>query len=527
MFKKPVAALILAAAVASAAAAQDAKTVIDNASKAMGYDQLKSIEYSGSGVEGTAMGQAQSAAKGWPHFTVKNFTRYIDVNAGTGQQTSLRSRPAEPDGQLAGGGGLAPQAEAQNTTVFGANAGWNANNGAKLEIAFAPPEFLKLASSAGNPTVSQRTLNGKKYIVVSFPVDQKAPSGASYTLSGYIDAQNMLARVETKVDDAVVGDMLVDQDYSGYKDFSGVKFPTSIVQTRAGLAWSNLTVTDVKANAPAPAPPAPAAGRGGRGGGAPPEGRGQAAGGGGRGGAAPEGRGGGAGRGGAPAAAAVTSKKLGEGIYLITGGYRSVAVEMKDHVVLLEAPQSEMTTTNIIAEVKKDIPNKPIKYVVNTHTHSDHSGGLRAAAAEGAIIITHESNKPLYEKWFTNTRGLLMPDKLSQSEKKVKFEYIGEKKVLKDSTNTIEIFHMKAAHAEDMLIVYLPSIKAVFEADAFNPPAPNAAPPQQVNGLEKLFAAKLDELKLDVNTIISVHQPGGGDRDVTKADLLKNIGKGD
>jgi glyoxylase-like metal-dependent hydrolase (beta-lactamase superfamily II) len=508
MFKKPVAALILAAAVASAAAAQDAKTAINNASKAMGYDQLKSIEYSGSGVEGTAMGQAQSAAKGWPHFTLKNFTRYIDVNAGTGQQSALRSRPAEPDGQLAGGGGLAPTAEAQNTTVIGANALWNA----KLDVALSPPGFLKLAAAASNATVSQRSVNGKKYTVVSFPVEQKAPSGVPYTLSGYIDAQNMVARVETKVDDAVVGDMLVEQDYSGYKDFAGVKFPTSIVQTRAGLAWSNLTVTDVKANAPAPAPPAPAGGRGGRGGGgAPPEGRGGA----------------GGGRGGAPAAAAVTSKKLGDGIYLITGNYRSVAVEMKDHVVLLEAPQSEMVTTNIIAEVKKAIPIKPIKYVINTHTHSDHSGGLRAAAAEGAIIITHESNKPLYEKWFANTRTLLMPDKLSQSEKKVKFEYIGEKKVLKDSMNTIEIFHMKAAHSEDMLIVYLPSIKAVFEADAFNPPLPTAAPPQQVNGLEKLFAAKLDELKLDVNTIISVHQPGGGDRDVTKADLLKNIGKGD
>ena len=76
---------------------------------------------------------------------------------------------------------------------------------------------------------------------------------------------------------------------------------------------------------------------------------------------------------------------------------------MKDHIVLLEAPQSEMVTTSIIAEVKKAIPNKPIKFVVNTHTHSDHSGGLRAAAAEGAIIITHESNKPLYEKWFSES----------------------------------------------------------------------------------------------------------------------------
>src|SRR5215831_4659014 len=312
MFKKPVAALILAAAVASAAAAQEAKTVITNVSKAMGYDQLKSIEYSGSGVEGTAMGQAQSAAKGWPHFTLKNYTRYIDVNAGTGQQTGLRSRPAEPDGQLAGGGGLAPVAEAQNTTVIGANAGWNA----KLDVALSPPGFLKLASNAANATVTQQSVNGKKYTVVSFPVEQKAKSEVPYTISGYIDSQNMIAKVETKLDDDVIGDMLVEQSYSDYKDFGGVKFPTKIAQTRGGLAWTNLTVTDAKPNAAAPEAPAAGGGRGGRGG-AGAEGRGQAA-------------GGGNGRGGAPAAAAVTSKKLSDGIYLITGGYRSIAVEMKD-----------------------------------------------------------------------------------------------------------------------------------------------------------------------------------------------------
>src|SRR5262249_28075591 len=163
-----------------------------------------------------------------------------------------------------------------------------------------------------------------------------------------------------------------------------------------------------------------------------------------------------------------------------TGGYRSVAVEMKDYIVLIEAPQSDATTTAIIDEVKKT-SSKPIKYVVNTHTHSDHSSGLRVAAFEGATIITHESNKQLYEKWFSNPRTLLMPDKLSQSEKKAKFEYMGEKKILKDNTNTIELYHLHGvAHAEDMIIAYLPKIKTVVEADTFNAPAANAPPPAQI-----------------------------------------------
>src|SRR5438477_8114546 len=155
MVKKWMIALVLTAALvatASVAAAQDAKTVINNASKAMGYDQLKSIEYSGpAGKEGTGGGQAQGAAKGFPHFTLRNYSRYIDLNTLTGQQNSLRSRPAEPDGQLAGGGGLAPAAEAANTTVINANAPF----AQKLDIILSPPGFLKLASAASNATVTQ------------------------------------------------------------------------------------------------------------------------------------------------------------------------------------------------------------------------------------------------------------------------------------------------------------------------------------------------------------------------------------
>ena len=501
MFRKSVFILMFAAVSGTVAAAEDAKTVIANASKAMGYDQLKSIEYSGSGFEGTAMGQAQSATGGWPKFTLKNFSRYIDLNAGTSQQTALRSRPLDATGQLPGGGGLAAVPESQQTTTINANAPW----AQKLDVSLSPPGFLKMASAAANATAKSQSMNGKKYTVVSFAVDAKAPSGVPYTIRGYIDGQSMLDKVEAAIEEPnLIGDMVVEQSFSSYKDFSGVKFPPKIVQKRAGLSWTDLTVTDVKTNPAAPPPPAPAGARGGGGEGA---------------------RGGG--RGDAPGPPPVSTKKLGEGIYMTTGAYRSVAVEFRDHIVLIEAPNNEMTTTNIIAEVKKAIPNKPIKYVVNTHTHFDHSGGLRAAVAEGATIITHESNKGLYEKWFGNTRTLVMPDRLSQSEKKARFEYIGEKKVLKDETNTVELYHLKGvAHAEDIIVAYLPKIKTVVEADAFNAPAPNAPVPQTINGFEKQFASEMDRLKIDYTTIVPIHQPAGGDREITRADLLKNMGRG-
>jgi glyoxylase-like metal-dependent hydrolase (beta-lactamase superfamily II) len=392
-------------------------------------------------------------------------------------------------------------------------------------------------------------------------------------VSGFLDEKNMVAKVQTWIDEPVlIGDMLVEDTYSDYKDFGGVQFPTSIIETRAGLSWNQLMITDVKANAAPPAPPAAPAGgagggRGGAGGGGGGGGRGGGAAGGGAagGGAAPAAGGppaggGGAGRG-APAAAggaapaggggpalngrggavATTSKKLGDGVYQITTGYRSVAIEFKDYVVLIDAPQAGFDGT--LAETKKQFPNKPIRYIVALHNHYDHEGSLRTAVADGETIVAQEMDKTLYPVWFANPRTLPAQDNLQklQAEAKTKgdkaaiakltpkFKWVGEKLVMKDSTQTLELYHLQGAvHGEDMLVAYLPKIKTIVEADAYNPAgtAGTVTPPNNSGqaAFQKLLASEMDRLKVDYNFIISGHAPNP-DREVTKADLMKAIGK--
>ena len=181
--------------------------------------------------------------------------------------------------------------------------------------------------------------------------------------------------------------------------------------------------------------------------------------------------------GGAPGGAApaliVTSEKLGDGLYRLTtgpGSYDSVIVEFKDYIMMLEAGQSEARGLAYIAETKKLIPNKPIRYVMNTHPHSDHTGGLPVLVAEGATIITQKNNEEFLEKAL-NTPRTLLNDTLAKNPKKAKIEAVAEKKVYSDGTRTVEMYHVSPVpHSNGLMIAYIPKEKILFQGD-FSLPA--------------------------------------------------------
>jgi glyoxylase-like metal-dependent hydrolase (beta-lactamase superfamily II) len=311
-------------------------------------------------------------------------------------------------------------------------------------------------------------------------------------VSGYINAQNLVERVETQIDNAFLGDMPFEAVYSEYKDIGGAQFPMHIVQRQGGYPIFDLRVTDAKANAPVTIQ-------------------------------APQGRGGAA-----PAAAAANpaaqSEKLGDGVYLITGGYAVIAVDFKDYIALIECGQNEPRALAVIAEAKRLFPNKAIKYVINTHSHIDHSSGLRAFVAEGSTILTHQVNKAYLEKVLA-TPHTLNPDRAQTAGKKPIVEAVGEKKVMTDGTHTIELYHVRNfGHHDGMLIAYLPKEKVLLEADGYNPQPANATAPNPPSPYTLSLLENIERLKLQVDRIVPVHYPADN-RVVTMAELRKWLGR--
>jgi glyoxylase-like metal-dependent hydrolase (beta-lactamase superfamily II) len=472
------------------ALAQDPKTVIANAQKALG--DLKSITYSGSAkdvaFQQCGANSTDMICKGThdPMRPINNYVRVIDLAAPASRHTGATNNIGAGGSTTLSPGTFFQQVTPQQADVSSPWAG-------SLEFYITPWGFLKGAAE-NDATVSRRKVDGKSYTVLSWSPKVKAPSGKNYVINGYVNQQNIVDRVETWLDENVMGDMHVLATYTGWKDFGGVMAPSKIVQTRGGWPFFEVDVTAAKANPPdvaalVPAPVGP--GRGPVGGGPPA--------------AAP--------------AFTVTSEKLGDGLYRLTtgaGSYDSVIVEFRDYIMMLEAGQPQARALAYVAETKKLIPNKPIRYVMNTHPHSDHTGGLPVLVAEGATIITQKNNEEFLSKAL-NTPRTLLNDPLARNPKKARVETVLEKRVYSDGTRTVEMYHVyPAPHSNGLIIAYIPREKVLFQGDF------TVTPGEPANDHVKALVPVLERLNLDFDRYINVHASAAPQ---TRADVWKAVGK--
>ena len=182
--------------------------------------------------------------------------------------------------------------------------------------------------------------------------------------------------------------------------------------------------------------------------------------------------------------------EVGKGVFHVTGGtHHSLVVEMNDHLIVIEAPLYEERSQAVLAVLESRFPGKPVRTVVSTHFHNDHSGGVRAYAAVGATVITGKASERFVQR-ILQAPHTYVPDSLQKTQKPGTIEVVdGEKKVLTDGDRAVEVYPIQNAHAEGMVAAYVPHAKLLFVSDLFSPGAPRQPPVLPRELLESITAA--------------------------------------
>jgi hypothetical protein len=387
------------------------------AADAMGATNLNSVQFSGSGTN-YAFGQAYAPGGPWPRFEVKTYAVAIDYQTPAMKLDLLRAQGEHPPH---GGGGQPFASDQQTTQIVSGKTAWSEvgarpvpNPGAATErlrqIWLTPHGVIKAALASGAPADGN---------VFTFTAEDR-------DVTVTLNQQNLVEKVEYLTTNPVVGDVPVELTYSEYAQFGDIQFPKHIVEKQDGFPTLDITIDDVRPNAAVSLPvpdnvasaPAP------------------------------------------PAAPMATIDKVGDGLWSLNGaGTRSLAVEFGDHIVMLEGPTSDARSKAVNDLVRQTVPDKPIRYVVNTHAHYDHAGGLREYVAEGITVITHESNKAFFEEVWAR-----------------------------------------------QLIAYLPKERILMYGDGYNPPAGDQIrTPERGPEFAAQIVQRVQELKLNPERIAPVH----------------------
>jgi len=394
-------------------------------------------------------------------------------------RTRLAGNPIHTRNVLAGDSGYAWNAATNASTRFTPTGGAGLRNTIRRDPLRVIVNALGRAETARS--LGTDTHDARPHDVVSYAESD----GTVITL--FLDANtHLLGKVETWADAAVLGDTLTEQIYSDYRTVDGIKAPFRLTVRSAGQVTQEMSFSAIEPNATPEAAafdlPANLLEQ-------------------------------------APAATAtVEVTPLGPGVHLIGGGtHASLAVEFADHVVVVDAPLSGERTRTVLDEVKKLAPGKPVRSVVNTHYHFDHTGGLREYIAEGVTVLTHAANAGFVKGLATRPRGI-RPDRLTGKPTDARLRTVTDKLVLSDATQTLELHALPNSHARGMLVAFVPKLKVLYNADLFGPPLVGPLP----IGNDFTFELRegIRKLGLQVETLAPAHG-----RIATMADLEESIRK--
>ena len=495
----------------------DPEPILRAAEQAIGADRLRCVTISGRAYGGMVGQQRMNGYEvDWPRGEpLTGYTRTMNWETATSVESFDREpghNPASWNYGLGWRGGTPIQRNTRQTFSVSGAFGWHQDGVDAAPVAARPEDaerwqldmwlnphgFLKAARLPGaHPRAVWRwelgemgrdgaTVAPERVGIVSITVLGK------YRVDATVNSKNMLQRIHTWVPDAVLGDTNYEHEFTNasYVDIGdGIRFPTGwhhhtgwddnyqAQSVNAGHNAFGGPIDQIVANAcddPVSVPDAVLR---------------------------------------ATFPVRVEVDELADGVWLMEGGsHNSVAIEFDDYIAVVEAPLDEARNLAVIDQIVRLVPDKPIRFLINTHQHHDHIGGLRTYMHIGATIVTHWKNYDFYTRDVLNyAPRTLSPDMISlwpptELAEGYQYETVRENYWLNDGTRSLHVSYVHPLpHVEGMLVAYLPEERMLIEADLYDSRAPGEPTPAGAAPGARSLRRHVERLGLDVETIVPIH----------------------
>jgi glyoxylase-like metal-dependent hydrolase (beta-lactamase superfamily II) len=188
-------------------------------------------------------------------------------------------------------------------------------------------------------------------------------------------------------------------------------------------------------------------------------------------------------------------------LHQIGGTHNSLIVEMSDYLIVFDAPVTDAQSNWTIAALKAKYPEKPIRYLVLTHHHMDHAGGLRAYAAQGATLVVGKGAAGHYRKILTAS-WRRNPDLLERDLGGTRIIEVADRQVFSDGKRQVSAYLFDNPHTAAMLIGYVADARIAFVADVYSPGPPL---PPKINPMLGSVVNAVKRAGIDPVTIAGGH----------------------
>jgi len=478
----------------------------------IGEANLRCITFSGTGY-GAAVGQTFENAVNvdWPRIDrLARYTRTIDWETGTSLETFEREpglNPASWKYGMGWQGGTPTQRHARQTHIVNGRFAWHIDGDGdpvpvppelaevyQLDLWLNPHGFVKAARLPGADPVAfwrweqiekgrdGNVVRPEKVHVVAITMFGK------YRVDATINSRNQITRLKTTVNEPGLGDFNIEHESTEFVTIGDVEWPTvwhshhgwddnwQFYRQSTGHNGYGGTFPDVRPNAcgdPVPVPPSVAQ---------------------------------------ATFPTQVTVDRMADGVYRLGGGpANSYLIEFADFVAVFEAPGNEARSLAAIEEVARLAPDKPIRWLVSSHPHFDHIGGLRTYLHIGATIVAHTKNIAFLNRDVLGYEPrTVAPDIVSrwpptELSEGYNYEAVQERYTITDDARLLHVYYVQPLqHVEGMLMAYLPAEHIAFQADLFDThEPPRAAQLPAMRSLQR----QVERMGLEVATLAPVHGP--------------------